>query len=288
MGFFEISKEHEDPFRVLDISRSASDADIKKAYRTLSLKYHPDKLSGCSDKEKDHARKRFVKVTEAYETLLASGGRFRVDAAEAAQKPSPSSAAASSTPFPKKADHFSASNSKPGKQTVLLGLYSMMGRQLKLTPDHWLTIQRAIDKMFKDIGKFTDLPSKEGALVDVDMASAKTLLRGKEYATVPLKSLGQRELRISMWPPKGQEKDKDASVLPTRSAVPMSAFIAKEGTYSAKDTLMDAYNRSVGNKSSATDQGGKASKSAKTEEPDPDAGKHWWETGAEPDWPDDW
>ena len=34
-----------DPFEILEIDRTATDRDIKKAYRQLSLKYHPDKVS---------------------------------------------------------------------------------------------------------------------------------------------------------------------------------------------------------------------------------------------------
>lgn len=40
-----------DPFEILEISAGATDREIKKAYRMLSLKYHPDKVSmsrrGC-------------------------------------------------------------------------------------------------------------------------------------------------------------------------------------------------------------------------------------------------
>ncbi|KEF63375.1 uncharacterized protein A1O9_01352 [Exophiala aquamarina CBS 119918] len=51
----------EDLYRILGVDRSASDRDIKKAYRTLSKKYHPDKATGDE--------KKFLEVTEAYDAL---------------------------------------------------------------------------------------------------------------------------------------------------------------------------------------------------------------------------
>lgn len=50
-----------DPYSVLGVSRSASPEEIKKAFKKLSLKYHPDRPSG--DEEK------FKQITEAYTTL---------------------------------------------------------------------------------------------------------------------------------------------------------------------------------------------------------------------------
>lgn len=50
-----------DPFQVLQIDRGASDREIKKAYRKLSLQYHPDKATGDS--------KMFMKVAKAYAAL---------------------------------------------------------------------------------------------------------------------------------------------------------------------------------------------------------------------------
>ncbi|KXT10320.1 hypothetical protein AC579_1027 [Pseudocercospora musae] len=54
----------QDYYKILDLDRSASERELKKAYRRLSKKYHPDKNPG--DEE---ANKKFVEISEAYETL---------------------------------------------------------------------------------------------------------------------------------------------------------------------------------------------------------------------------
>ncbi|KAK7794778.1 hypothetical protein R5R35_004119 [Gryllus longicercus] len=54
-----------DYYRVLEVQRSASTADIKKAYRKLALKWHPDK----NPDNLDEATKRFKEISEAYEVL---------------------------------------------------------------------------------------------------------------------------------------------------------------------------------------------------------------------------
>ncbi|RLB09163.1 MAG: molecular chaperone DnaJ, partial [Deltaproteobacteria bacterium] len=53
-----------DYYEILGISRSASEREIKQAYRKLALKYHPDRNPG--DKE---AEERFKEISEAYEIL---------------------------------------------------------------------------------------------------------------------------------------------------------------------------------------------------------------------------
>ena len=53
-----------DYYKVLDVAKNATDADIKKAYRRLAMKYHPDRNPG--DKE---AEERFKEAKEAYEVL---------------------------------------------------------------------------------------------------------------------------------------------------------------------------------------------------------------------------
>lgn len=54
-----------DYYAVLSVSRDASEAEIKKAYRKLALKWHPDK----NPDNKEEADRRFKEISEAYEVL---------------------------------------------------------------------------------------------------------------------------------------------------------------------------------------------------------------------------
>ena len=58
-----------DPYTVLEIGHDASDADIKKAYRRLALKFHPDKVRDMGVAYAKQAEMRFLEVQEAYESL---------------------------------------------------------------------------------------------------------------------------------------------------------------------------------------------------------------------------
>ena len=63
-----------DPYSVLGVSRDASDDEIKKAYRNLSRKYHPDANPG--DKE---AEAKFKEASEAYSVLSDPQKRQQYD-----------------------------------------------------------------------------------------------------------------------------------------------------------------------------------------------------------------
>lgn len=56
----------QDYYRDLGISKNASDKDIKKAYRKLAIKFHPDKVP---EDQKEKAEQKFIKVSEAYAVL---------------------------------------------------------------------------------------------------------------------------------------------------------------------------------------------------------------------------
>jgi molecular chaperone DnaJ len=63
-----------DYYQLLDVSKSADTEEIKKAYRKLALKYHPDRNQGSKE-----AEERFKEVTEAYEVLRDSEKRAMYD-----------------------------------------------------------------------------------------------------------------------------------------------------------------------------------------------------------------
>lgn len=57
-----------DYYKILAVTKEATDADIKKAYRKLALKWHPDKNSE-TEEQKTKAEKMFKEVNEAYAVL---------------------------------------------------------------------------------------------------------------------------------------------------------------------------------------------------------------------------
>jgi curved DNA-binding protein len=65
--------EYKDYYKILGVSRDADAAEIKKAYRTLARKYHPDvsKLANAEEK--------FKEVGEAYEVLKDAEKRAQYD-----------------------------------------------------------------------------------------------------------------------------------------------------------------------------------------------------------------
>ena len=57
-----------DPYQVLGVSRDASDYEVKKAYRNLSRKYHPD--ANINNPNKAQAEEMFKKVQAAYDQIM--------------------------------------------------------------------------------------------------------------------------------------------------------------------------------------------------------------------------
>ena len=57
-----------DPYSVLGVSRDASMDEIKKAYRKLSRKYHPD--ANINNPNKEQAEEMFKQVQQAYDQIV--------------------------------------------------------------------------------------------------------------------------------------------------------------------------------------------------------------------------
>lgn len=57
-----------DPYAVLGISRDATDEEIKKAYRALSRKYHPD--ANVNNPNKEQAEEKFKEIQHAYQQIM--------------------------------------------------------------------------------------------------------------------------------------------------------------------------------------------------------------------------
>ena len=62
------------PYIVLGVNNTASQAEIKKSFRNLALKYHPDR------NKNSEAKQKFIQIIEAYEVL--SDGQARKDYAD--------------------------------------------------------------------------------------------------------------------------------------------------------------------------------------------------------------
>jgi DnaJ like chaperone protein len=56
-------------YKVLNISPTATDEDVKKAYRKMAVKYHPDKVDYLGEEIKKAAENKFQQLNAAYEKI---------------------------------------------------------------------------------------------------------------------------------------------------------------------------------------------------------------------------
>ena len=61
-------------YKSLEIEPTATDEEIKKAYRRMAMKYHPDKVNDLGEEVKKSATEKFRSINEAYESLKKQRG----------------------------------------------------------------------------------------------------------------------------------------------------------------------------------------------------------------------
>jgi DnaJ like chaperone protein len=61
--------ETDSSYKILEVDPSATNDEIKKAYRKMAMKYHPDKVSHLGEDFRKSADEKFAMVNEAYEKI---------------------------------------------------------------------------------------------------------------------------------------------------------------------------------------------------------------------------
>lgn len=61
-------------YQVLEIDKTATDEEVKKAYKKLAIKHHPDKVSSLGSDVQKAAEERFKSIAEAYEKIKKDRG----------------------------------------------------------------------------------------------------------------------------------------------------------------------------------------------------------------------
>ncbi|MBS3913101.1 MAG: TerB family tellurite resistance protein [Bacteroidetes bacterium] len=61
-------------YKILDVAVTANEEEVKKAYRKMAMRFHPDRLLGLGEAEKKAAQEKFVKVQKAYDTIKKKRG----------------------------------------------------------------------------------------------------------------------------------------------------------------------------------------------------------------------
>ncbi|MEM9680135.1 MAG: TerB family tellurite resistance protein [Bacteroidota bacterium] len=67
-------KNHENAYKILEIEETATDDEVKKAYRKMAKKYHPDRVAHLGKEHQQGAEEKFRQVQEAYEHIQDKRG----------------------------------------------------------------------------------------------------------------------------------------------------------------------------------------------------------------------
>ena len=72
--FAQFRPSNDSNYRILEIESSATDEEVKKAYRKMAIKYHPDKVATLGEDIQKAAEEKFKAVNQAYEAICKERG----------------------------------------------------------------------------------------------------------------------------------------------------------------------------------------------------------------------
>lgn len=67
-------KETDSAYKILEVDPNASEDEIKKAFRAMALKHHPDRVNHLGEEFRKAAEEKFQKINEAYNTIKKQRG----------------------------------------------------------------------------------------------------------------------------------------------------------------------------------------------------------------------
>ena len=72
--FAQFRPSNDSNYRILEITPDATDEEVKKAYRKMAIKYHPDKVATLGEDVQKAAEEKFKAVNQAYEAICKERG----------------------------------------------------------------------------------------------------------------------------------------------------------------------------------------------------------------------
>nr|XP_057938486.1 dnaJ homolog subfamily B member 2 [Doryrhamphus excisus] len=191
-----------DYYNILGVSKTASQDDIKKAYRKLALKWHPDK----NPDNKEEAEKRFKEVAEAYEVLSDQSKR---DAYDRYGSDRMRHSGSYSPDFPSDYPGFNFTFRSPdevfreffGGQDPFASFFdefsSFGGPSSRMGPSRFFSFPSAGAEFtsFSSMGGFPDMGSMAGGNFK-SVSTSTRIINGKRTTTKKIKENGQERTEI--------------------------------------------------------------------------------------------